>query len=45
MIAKTRPMTVEEYFAYDEASDTVIEFIDGEIYPMPAEQAVTTSWS
>ena len=35
MIAKTRPMTVEEYFAYDEASDTVIEFIDGEIYPMP----------
>ena len=35
MIAKTRPMTVEEYLAFDEASDIRNEFIDGEIYPMP----------
>ena len=34
MIAKTRPMTVEEYFAYDEASDVRHEYIDGDIYPM-----------
>ncbi len=35
MIAKTRSMTVEEYFAFDETSDIRNEFIDGEIYPMP----------
>ncbi len=35
MIAKTRSMTVEEYFAFDEASEIRNEFIDGEIYPMP----------
>ena len=35
MIAKTRPMTVEEYFAFDEASDIRNEYIDGELYPMP----------
>ncbi len=34
MIAKTRPMTVEEYFAFDEASDFRNEYIDGELYPM-----------
>ena len=34
MIAKTRPMTVEEYFAYDEASDVRHEYIDGDVYPM-----------
>ena len=35
MIVETRQMTVEEYFAFDEASEIRIEFIDGEIYPMP----------
>ncbi|MYD11929.1 MAG: Uma2 family endonuclease [Chloroflexi bacterium] len=35
MIAKTREMTVAEYFAFDEASEICNEFIDGEIYPMP----------
>ena len=35
MIAKTRTMTVDEYFAFDEASDIRNEFIDGEICPMP----------
>ena len=35
MIAKTRSMTVEEYFAFDEASDIRNEYIDGELYPMP----------
>ena len=34
MIAKTRPMTVEEYFAYDEASDIRHEYIDGDIFPI-----------
>lgn len=34
MIAETRPMTVEEYLAYDEASNIRNEFIDGEILPM-----------
>ena len=34
MIAKTRAMTVEEYFAFDEASEIRNEYIDGEIYPM-----------
>ena len=35
MIAKTREMTVDEYFAFDEASEICNEYIDGEIYPMP----------
>ncbi len=35
MIAKTRIMTVAEYFAFDEASEIRNEFIDGEIIPMP----------
>ncbi len=35
MIAKTRSMTVEEYFAFEEASDIRNEYIDGELYPMP----------
>ena len=35
MIAETRQMTVEEYLAFDEASEIRNEFIDGEIYPMP----------
>lgn len=34
MIAKTRAMTIEEYFAFDEASEIRNEYIDGEIYPM-----------
>ena len=34
MIAKTREMTVDEYFAFDEASEICNEYIDGEIYPM-----------
>lgn len=33
-IDSIRQMTVEEYFAYDEASDYKNEYIDGEIYPM-----------
>lgn len=35
MIAKTRALTVEEYFSFDEASEIRNEYIDGEIYPMP----------
>ena len=35
MIAKTREISVAEYFAIDEASDIRHEYIDGEIYPMP----------
>ena len=35
MIAKTRTMTVAEYFALDEASEIRNEYIDGEIYAMP----------
>ncbi len=35
MIAKTRSMTVEEYFAFDEASDIRNDYIDGELHPMP----------
>lgn len=34
MIAKTRVLTVDEYFAFDEASEICNEYIDGEIYPM-----------
>ncbi len=34
MIAKTRSMTVEEYFAFEEASDIRNEYIDGELYSM-----------
>ena len=34
MIARTRPMTVEEYLAFDEASEIRNEYIDGELYPM-----------
>ncbi len=33
-IDSIRRMTVEEYFAYDEASDYKNEYIDGEVYPM-----------
>ena len=29
-----RQMTVEEYFAFDEASEYKSEYIDGEVYPM-----------
>ncbi len=39
MIAKTRIMTVAEYFAFDEASEIRNEFIDGEIIPMPGGTA------
>jgi len=35
MIAKTRALTVDEYFAVDDASDIRNEYIDGELYPMP----------
>lgn len=34
MVIETRKMTVEEYLAYDEASDIRNEYIDGEIIPM-----------
>ncbi|MCY3834615.1 MAG: Uma2 family endonuclease [Chloroflexi bacterium] len=33
-IDSIRQMTVEEYFAFDEASDYKNEYIDGEVYPM-----------
>ena len=33
-IENIRQMTVEEYFAFDEASDYKNEYIDGEVYPM-----------
>ena len=33
-IDSIRQMTVEEYFAFDEASEYKNEFIDGEVYPM-----------
>ena len=33
-IERVRQMTVEEYFAYDEASEYKNEYIDGEVYPM-----------
>ncbi len=33
-IDSIRQMTVEEYFAYDDASEYTNEYIDGEVYPM-----------
>ena len=33
-IDRIRQMTVEEYFAFDEASEYKNEYIDGEVYPM-----------
>ncbi len=33
-IERVRQMTVEEYFAFDEASEYKNEYIDGEVYPM-----------
>ena len=33
-IERIRQMTVEEYFAFDEASEYKNEYIDGEVYPM-----------
>ncbi|MCY3778721.1 MAG: Uma2 family endonuclease [Chloroflexi bacterium] len=33
-IDSIRQMTVEEYFAFDEASEYKNEYIDGEVYPM-----------
>ncbi len=33
-IDSIRQMTVEEYFAFDEASEYKSEYIDGEVYPM-----------
>ncbi len=33
-IESIRQMTVEEYFAFDEASEYKNEYIDGEVYPM-----------
>ncbi|MCY4072095.1 MAG: Uma2 family endonuclease [Chloroflexi bacterium] len=35
MVANIRQMTVEEYLAFDEASEITNEYIDGEIIPMP----------
>ena len=35
MAIETRQMTVEEYLAFDEASEIQHEFIDGELIPMP----------
>ncbi len=35
MLVETRKMTVDEYLAFDEASEIRNEFIDGEIIPMP----------
>ena len=32
-IDSIRQMTVEEYFAFDEASEYKNEYIDGEVYP------------
>ena len=34
VIDSIRQMTVEEYFAFDEASEYKHEYIDGEVYPM-----------
>lgn len=34
VIDRIRQMTVEEYFAFDEASEYKNEYIDGEVYPM-----------
>ena len=34
VIDSIRQMTVEEYFAFDEASEYKNEYIDGEVYPM-----------
>ena len=33
-IERIRQMTVEEYFAFDDASEYKSEYIDGEVYPM-----------
>ena len=33
-IERVRQMTVDEYFAFDEASEYKNEYIDGEVYPM-----------
>lgn len=35
MVAVTRPMTVEDYLAFDEQSEFKHEYIDGEVIPMP----------
>ena len=35
MVTNIRHMTVEEYLAFDEASETTNEYIDGVIIPMP----------
>ncbi len=34
VVDSIRQMTVEEYFAFDEASEYKNEYIDGEVYPM-----------
>lgn len=34
VVDNIRQMTVEEYFAFDEASEYKNEYIDGEVYPM-----------
>ena len=38
-IASIRQMTVEEYFAYDDAIDYKSEYIDGTVYPMMSATA------
>ncbi|MDE2748807.1 MAG: Uma2 family endonuclease [Chloroflexota bacterium] len=38
-IERIRQMTVEEYFAFDEASEYKNEYIDGEVYPMTGSTA------
>ena len=35
MVTNIRHMTVEEYLAFDDASEITNEYIDGEIIPMP----------
>ena len=43
-IESIRQMTVEEYFAFDEASEYKNEYIDGEVIPMTGG-TLYRSWS
>jgi Uma2 family endonuclease len=37
MLVKTKPMTLEEYLAYDDGTDTRYELVNGELVEMSAE--------
>jgi Uma2 family endonuclease len=37
MLVKTQPMTLDDYLAYDDGTDTRYELVNGELVEMPAE--------